>query len=53
MIDLTDFDKEEFYKDIYSLNKEIKVFEVSCRTNIGIDDVSNYFIEKVKEKKLL
>lgn len=53
MIDLTDFDKEEFYKDIYSLNNNIKVFEVSCRTNIGIDDVSNYFLDKVKEKKSL
>lgn len=51
IIDFTDFDKDEFYRDIYSLNKDIKVFEVSCRDSEGIDDLSDYFIEKIKEKK--
>ena len=51
MLELTDFDKEEFYKDIYSLNKDIKVFEVSCRNNTGVKELNNYIINKIKAKK--
>ncbi len=50
MIELTDFDKEEFYKDIYSLNKDIKVFETSCRNNDGIKCFSDYLIEEINKK---
>lgn len=50
MLELTDFDKEEFYNDIYSLNKDIKVFEVSCRNNDGLINLSNYLIEKIEAK---
>ena len=53
MLELTDFDKEEFYKDIYLLNKDIKVFEVSCRNNIGIKELNDYIINQIKYKKSL
>lgn len=52
MMNLTDFDMKEFYEDIYSINKDIKVFETSCRTGEGINLLSDYFIEKIYEKKL-
>lgn len=51
MLELTDFDKEEFYKDIYSINRDIKVFEISCRSNEGIKELSDYFINGIKNKK--
>lgn len=51
MIELTDFDIKEFYKDIYCLNKDIKVFEVSCRQEKGINELSEFFIGKIKNKK--
>lgn len=53
MLELTDFDKEEFYKDIYSLNKDIKVFEVSCRNNTGVKELNDYIINKIKDKKAI
>lgn len=53
MLELTDFDKEEFYKDIYSLNKDIKVFEVSCRNNTGVKELNDYIINKIKDKKII
>ena len=51
MLELTDFDKEEFYRDIYSINQNIKVFEVSCRTNEGLDKLSDYLLSKITLKK--
>ena len=52
LIDSTDFDKNEFYRDIKALNKDIKVFEVSCREGIGIDEVSKYLKEHIRNKKI-
>lgn len=49
ILQFTDFDLEEFYKDIYSINKEIKVFLVSARTGEGIDELSNYLMQLNKE----
>lgn len=52
MINLTNFNLDEFYKDIYSINKNVKVFEVSCREKEGLDEVMNYFINEVNKKKM-
>lgn len=52
IIKFTDFDKEEFYKDLNLLNKDLKVLEVSCRENIGLKELSNYFEEQIEKKKL-
>ena len=35
-----------------ALNKDIKVFEVSCREGIGIDEVSKYLKEHIRNKKI-
>lgn len=48
IINFTDFNLDEFYKDIYSLNKDMKVFLVSARNGDGIEELGNYFIEKIK-----
>ena len=48
IINYTDFNLNEFFEDIYSLNKDIKVFLVSARDGDGIEELCNYFTEKVK-----
>ncbi len=53
IIEHTNFDKNEFYRDVYSINRDIKVFEVSCKSNVGIDELSNYFKYKIRDKKLM
>ena len=52
LIDNTDFDKNEFYRDVKALNKDIKVFEVSCRDDIGVEEVSKYLKENIRNKKI-
>lgn len=53
IINFTDFDKEEFYRDLNLLNKDLKVLEVSCRENSGLKELSNYFTEKIEKKKII
>lgn len=49
IINFTDFNLDEFYKDIYSLNKDIKVFLVSARDGEGIEELCDYLIKKVSK----
>ncbi|OFI07119.1 hydrogenase isoenzymes nickel incorporation protein HypB [Clostridium acetireducens DSM 10703] len=51
MIHLTDFNLEEFYKDVISLNKDAHIFEVSCRTGEGIEKLSKYLIDNINSKR--
>ncbi|MHC1684397.1 MAG: hydrogenase nickel incorporation protein HypB [Clostridiaceae bacterium] len=51
IIDFTDFNLEEFYEDIYSLNKNIEIFLVSAKTGEGMRDLVNYFIDKVSKRR--
>lgn len=53
LIAFTNFSKEEFYKDINKVNSKIKVFETSCTNNKGIDDLSNWILQKANEKILI
>lgn len=50
IINFTDFDIDEFYEDIYSLNKDIKVFLLSARSGEGIEKLCEYFIDKINAK---
>ncbi|MGL5347003.1 MAG: hydrogenase nickel incorporation protein HypB [Peptostreptococcaceae bacterium] len=52
LIDSTDFDKNEFYRDIKALNKDIKVFEVSCREDLGLEELSEFFKYNIRNKKI-
>ncbi|MGV8905296.1 MAG: hydrogenase nickel incorporation protein HypB [Acetobacterium sp.] len=51
LIDFTDFDKKEFYKDIKSLNANADTFETSCVKNQGIDEICSWLMSKIKDKK--
>lgn len=53
MLSFTDFNIEEFEKDINSLNANAKIFKTSCTKNEGIDELSSFIKEKVKEKNKL
>ena len=39
--------------DIRMLNKNIKVFEVSCKDNRGIEELSDFLKSKIREKKIM
>lgn len=51
LIEFTNFSMDELYKDIKSLNENIKVFEVSCRTGQGLNELCQYFKSKVDERR--
>lgn len=51
LIEFTNFDKEEFYRDIKSLNANALVFETSCTKDRGLDEICNWVKEKVASKK--
>ncbi|MBE6066472.1 MAG: hydrogenase nickel incorporation protein HypB [Clostridium lundense] len=48
MIKLTNFDMDEFYIDVKSINGDIKVFEVSCATGEGVNELCDYFESMLK-----
>jgi len=52
LIEFTDFDKKEFYKDIKSLNANADTFETSCVKNQGIDEICSWLMSKIKNKKI-
>ena len=39
LLEHTDFSMDKFYRDIKALREDMKVFEVSCTTNQGIDSL--------------
>jgi len=51
LIEFTDFDKKEFYKDIKSLNANVDTFETSCVKNQGIDEICSWLMSKIKSEK--
>jgi hydrogenase nickel incorporation protein HypB len=50
LIEFTNFNKEEFYKDIKSLNANALVFETSCTKDQGLNEICNWVKEKVEDK---
>lgn len=51
LIEFTNFDKEEFYKDINSLNANALIFEASCTRNEGLNEICSWVKEKIENKK--
>lgn len=52
LIEFTNFDKEEFYRDIKSLNANMATFETSCVKNQGIDEICSWLVSKIQNKKI-
>ena len=51
ILEFTNFNMDEFYNDIRSLNKEAKVFEVSCRTKEGVTQLCDYLRNLINLKR--
>ena len=50
LIQYTNFSMEELYQDIRSLNKDMKIFEVSCADGEGFDDLCQYLQQRIIDK---
>jgi hydrogenase nickel incorporation protein HypB len=50
LMKFTDFKEEEFYKDIKLINPKAKIFKTCCRENCGVDELSQWILEEVREK---
>ncbi len=46
-LDSSDFDLEALHKRLHPLNAKLRLFEVSCRTDVGIDTWSAWLAEQV------
>lgn len=51
ILEFTNFDMNEFYDDIRSLNKEAEIFEISCRTKDGITQLCDYLKNQIYLKR--
>ncbi|MBC2582452.1 hydrogenase nickel incorporation protein HypB [Clostridium sp. DJ247] len=51
LLPFTNFNREEFYSDINSLNANAITFETSCIKDQGIDELCAWLIDKVVEKR--
>lgn len=50
LVEFTDIDMEALRRDILKINPDIKMFEVSARTGRGVNEWTDWLVEKVKEK---
>ena len=51
LLEFTNFDKVEFYKDIDSLNAHAKIFETSCVKDQGIDELCSWLSQQIENKR--
>lgn len=47
----SNFDRQHFYADIKQVNAEVKVIEMSCQNNEGVDQWIDWLVHKVAMKK--
>ncbi len=50
LLQFTNFSMEELYQDISCLNKDMKIFEVSCATGEGFDKLCDYFNTRLQQE---
>jgi len=51
LLEFTNFDRVEFYKDINSLNAHAKIFETSCVKDQGIDELCSWLSQQIDNKR--
>lgn len=51
LLDFTNFSKQEFYKDVGSINPDIRYFETSCMNGQGIEELCFWLQEQAANKK--
>jgi len=48
LLPYTDFNMEDFYRDLRLLNPDVAIFEVSCRLDKGMDEFTVWLKSKIK-----
>jgi len=51
LLEFTNFNKVEFYKDIDSLNVRAKIFETSCVKDQGIEELCSWLSQQIDHKR--
>ncbi len=51
LVKYTNFDIDEFYKSVRSLNEKAIIFETSCTQDLGLDELCFWLKNKVREKQ--
>ena len=51
LLELTNFNKDEFYNDISSLNAHAHIFETSCVKDQGIDELCSWLCLQINNKR--
>ena len=51
LLEFTNFDLKSAREDLTTLHPSLKIIETSCTKNIGLDDWTNWLLEKVGEVK--
>jgi len=51
LLQFTNFNQEEFYEDINSLNAHAKIFETSCVKDQGIDELCSWLNQQINHKR--
>ncbi len=51
LLSYTDFDLNEFYKDVRKVNKDAKVINVSCIDKVGINNLCTFILKEIKRNK--
>lgn len=51
LLEYTNFSMDELYRDIRSLNADMEIFEISCTTGEGLEELQDFFKQKISEKR--
>lgn len=51
LVEYTNFDTDEFYKNVRLLNDKSIIFETSCTQDLGLDELCFWLKNKVREKQ--
>jgi len=51
LLEFTNFDLKSAREDLTTLHPSLKIIETSCTKNIGLDEWTNWLLEKVGEVK--
>jgi len=50
LLGLSDFDMEKVKNNALSINSKLEIFEISCRTESGLDRWNDWLVKKIKNK---
>ncbi|MEO6458191.1 MAG: hydrogenase nickel incorporation protein HypB [Chloroflexia bacterium] len=51
LIELVDFDRAYFYESVRAINPHAPIFEVSCRTGVGLDEWADWLLGQTRDDR--